>query len=508
MGHVGLACLRHLSLSYFLDQGLAMSAVAGSIIAVYLVAMLGLGAVAYRYTSNLKDYILGGRQLGGAVTALSAGASDMSGWLMLGLPGAIYVSGLNQIWIAVGLVAGALINWCFVARRLRCYTEIVGDALTLPDYFESRFADTSRVLRVTSAFVILIFFTIYTSAGLVSGAILFEQVFSLDYHWALIIGAASILSYTAIGGFLGVCWTDTVQGIMMLLALLIVPAIAISSMGGWDATLSVTVPVAPPGTFDAFHDTTIAGAFSLMAWGLGYFGQPHILARFMAIRDPRDMPEAQMIGMTWMVLALYGAVATGIAGIGYFASAPLDNPETVFLALSQALFSPWLASILLAAVLAAIMSTVSSQLLVSSSVIAEDFWKRLLRPEAEAKELLRVGRFSVVVISLVAFVLALDRDSTVLSLVAYAWAGFGAAFGPVVVFSLFWFRMTRDGALAGMLTGAVTVIVWKQLSGGLFEVYEILPGFILASAAIMLVSLLGRMPDEAIIETHRRVENV
>ncbi|MAM93620.1 MAG: sodium/proline symporter PutP [Parvibaculum sp.] len=483
-----------------------MSAVTGSIIAVYLVTMLGLGAIAYRYTSNLKDYILGGRQLGGAVAALSAGASDMSGWLMLGLPGAIYLSGLNQIWIAVGLVAGALTNWRFVARRLRRYTEIAGDALTMPDYFENRFADTSRILRITSALVILLFFTIYTSAGLVSGAILFEQVFSLDYHWALIIGAASILFYTAIGGFLGVCWTDTVQGVMMLLALLIVPAIAISSMGGWDATLAVTAPVALPGTFNAFHDTSVAGALSLMAWGLGYFGQPHILARFMAIRDPRDMPEAQMIGITWMVLALYGAVATGIAGIGYFANAPLDNPETVFLALSQALFSPWLASVLLAAVLAAIMSTVSSQLLVSSSVIAEDFWKRLLRPKAEAKELLTVGRFSVVLISLVAFVLALDRDSTVLSLVAYAWAGFGAAFGPVVIFSLFWSRMTRNGALAGMLTGAVTVIVWKQLSGGLFEVYEILPGFILASAAIMLVSLLGRTPDEAIIETHRRVE--
>lgn len=482
-----------------------MSGVFAVTIIIYLIAMLGLGALAYRYTSNLKDYILGGRQLGGGVAALSAGASDMSGWLMLGLPGAVYVSGLNQVWIAVGLVAGALLNWRFVARRLRRYTERAGDALTLPDYFESRFADRSRVLRVASAFVILIFFTIYTSAGLVSGAILFEQVFGLDYATALIIGTLSILSYTVIGGFLGVCWTDTVQGIMMFLALLIVPAVAISGMGGWDTTVETTVTAGPSGVLDVFHDTTLLGAVSLMAWGLGYFGQPHILARFMALRDEREMPKAQMIGMTWMVVALYGALATGFAGVGYFAAAPLDNPETVFLALSQALFNPWIAGILLAAVLAAIMSTVSSQLLVSSSAIAEDFWMRLFRPGAEERELLLVGRASVFIISVVAIILAFDRDSSVLSLVAYAWAGFGAAFGPVVLLSLFWRRMTRNGALAGMVVGAVTVIVWKQLSGGLFDVYEILPGFILASLTIAGVSLAGRAPEAGIVALHEAV---
>lgn len=482
-----------------------MSGVVAVTITVYLVAMLGLGIAAYRYTSNLKDYILGGRQLGGGVAALSAGASDMSGWLMLGLPGAVYASGFNQVWIAVGLVAGALLNWRFVARRLRRYTERAGDALTLPDYFESRFADRSRVLRVASAFVIFIFFTIYTSAGLVSGAILFEQVFELEYTTALVIGTLSILSYTVIGGFLGVCWTDTVQGIMMFLALLIVPAVAISGMGGWDATIETTVAAGPSGALDVFHGTTLLGAVSLMAWGLGYFGQPHILARFMALRDEREMPKAQMIGMTWMVIALYGALATGFAGIGYFAATPLENPETVFLALSQALFNPWLAGILLAAVLAAIMSTVSSQLLVSSSVIAEDFWKRLLRTEAGERELLIVGRASVFVISVIAVILAFDRDSSVLSLVAYAWAGFGAAFGPVVLLSLFWRRMTRNGALAGLIVGAVTVIVWKQLTGGIFDVYEILPGFLFATLAIAGVSLAGAVPEEEILTLHDAV---
>ena len=479
-----------------------MSAVLPLTIAVYLVAMLALGVAAYRFTDNFKDYILGGRQLGRWVTALSAGASDMSGWLMLGLPGAVYLYGLNQIWIAIGLVAGALFNWRFIARRLRRYTEAAGDALTLPDYFENRFDDRSRVLRVASAFVILIFFTIYTSAGLVSGAILFEQVFGLDYHWALAIGAVSILGYTAIGGFLGVCWTDTVQGVMMFFALLIVPAVAMSAMGGLALATGSAVDAGPAGVLDAFHDVSLVGAISLMAWGLGYFGQPHILARFMAIRDERSIPGAQLIGMTWMVLALYGAVATGLAGIGYFAAAPLSNPETVFLALSQALFSPAVAGVLLAAVLAAVMSTVSSQLLVSSSVIAEDFWKRLFRPRAEAPELLKVGRGSVVLISAAAILLALDRDSTVLSLVAYAWAGFGAAFGPVVILSLFWGRMTRNGALAGMIAGAVTVIVWKQLSGGIFDLYEILPGFVAGMAAIIAVSLAGRQPPAVVRAAH------
>lgn len=479
-----------------------MIGVSAITIVVYLLAMLAIGAAAYRLTRNLKDYILGGRQLGGVVAALSAGASDMSGWLMLGLPGAIYLSGLNQLWIAIGLVVGAFLNWQFIARRLRRYTELAGDALTLPDYFENRFADRSRILRVASAFVILIFFTIYTSAGLVSGAILFEQVFGLDYGIALLIGTVSILSYTAIGGFLGVCWTDSVQGVMMFLALLIVPAVAVTSMGGWDAAINATAAAAPTGVFDAFHDMGVLGTISLMAWGLGYFGQPHILARFMALRDERDMPAAQLISMTWMVIALYGAAATGLAGIGYFASAPLDNPETVFLVLSQALFNPWIAGVLMASVLAAIMSTVSSQLLVSSSVIAEDFWKRIFRPQAEARELLRVGRASVLAISLAAFLLALDRDSSVLSLVAYAWAGFGAAFGPVVVLSLFWRRMTRNGALAGMATGAVTVIVWKQLAGGIFDVYEILPGFLFAVIAIVIVSIAGRPPSEKVTELH------
>lgn len=466
---------------------------------IYLSGMLAIGVIAWRVTRNLSDYILGGRRLGGGVAALSAGASDMSGWLLLGLPGAMYAAGMNNIWIAVGLSIGAYLNWQFVAKRLRSYTEIANDSLTLPDYLENRFEDRSRVLRVASAAVILLFFTIYTSSGLVGGAILFERSFGLTYQTALWVGALIIVSYTFIGGFLAVSWTDFFQGILMFLALLIVPFFAIRELGGW-ATVVRSVASVDPTFIDAFSGMTLLAIISLMAWGLGYFGQPHILARFMAVRSPDEIPKARLIGMSWMVLSLYGALVTGFAGIAYFRESPLENPETVFIVFSQALFNPWIAGILLAAILSAIMSTVDSQLIVCSSAIAEDFYRSLLKKDATEKELVWIGRVSVVVIALIALLLASDPESRVLSLVAYAWAGFGAAFGPVVILSLFWKRMTRSGALAGMIVGASTVIVWKRLGGGLFDVYEILPGFIACSIAIVVASLIGDSPSEAITE--------
>lgn len=464
---------------------------------VYLAGMLAVGVIFYRLTGDLSDYILGGRKLGGAVAALSAGASDMSGWLLLGLPGAMYSAGMNQIWIGIGLTVGAYLNWQFVARRLRRYTEHAGDAITLPDYLENRFADGSRVLRVCSALVILIFFTIYTSSGLVGGAILFEKTFGLDYHIAMWVGAIVIVSYTFLGGFLAVSWTDFFQGILMLLALIAVPVMTISHLGGWGEVTAQAARV-DAGLLDAFSGMTTLSIVSLMAWGLGYFGQPHILARFMAVKSPDEVPKARLIGMSWMVLSLYGAVFLGFAGIGYFAGAPLENPETVFITLTQALFNPWVAGILLAAILSAIMSTVDSQLLVCSSAITEDFYRAFVRREASQKELIWVGRGAVVAIALLALYLASDPDSRVLSLVAYAWAGFGAAFGPVIILSLFWRRMTRNGALAGMLSGAATVILWKQLEGGLFDIYEILPGFLICTVAVVAVSLLGRPPAKEV----------
>lgn len=464
---------------------------------VYLAGMLAIGILFYRMTNNLSDYVLGGRSLRPGVAALSAGASDMSGWLLLGLPGAAYVSGFSSAWIAIGLAIGAYLNWQFVAKRLRVYSEVSRNSITIPDYFENRFRDESKILRVISALVILLFFTFYTSSGLVAGGKLFESSFGFEYTTALWIGAIVIISYTFLGGFLAVSWTDFIQGILMLLALIIVPIAAISEVGGWNAAVDAVGSQNPDG-LNIFAAMTVMGIVSSLAWGLGYFGQPHIITRFMALRKANDVPKARLIGITWMVLGLFGAVFTGFAGIAYFADQPLADPETVLMAFTQVLFNPWVAGVLLAAILAAIMSTIDSQLLVSSSAVAEDFYKAIFRKNASDKELVWVGRFSVVGIAIIAILLALNPESSVLDLVSYAWAGFGAAFGPVIILSLFWKRMNGSGALAGIITGAITVVIWKQLNGGLFDLYEIVPGFIVCTVAIILVSLSTKAPNHEV----------
>ena len=473
----------------------------------YLILILFLGIKAYRRTHSLDDYILGGRKLGSVVTALSVGASDMSGWLLLGLPGAIYLSGLSEIWIGIGLVLGAYCNWLFVSKRLRIYSAQANNSLTLPDYFENRFNDTTRVLRLVSAFVILLFFTFYTASGLVGGAILFENSFGMQYSTALISGGLIIVGYTFIGGFLAVVWTDAVQAVLMFLALLVAPTVVILSSGGTEAVWQQMQAVNPQST-ELFSNMTLIGFLSLIAWGLGYVGQPHILARFMAVENTQKLVAARRIAMVWMVLVLFGSVATGLAGIAYFADNPLKNPETVFIALSQQLFNPWVAGIITAAILSAIMSTVDSQLLVSSSVISEDFYRVFVRPQASEKELLMVSRGAVIAIALLAMVIASDRESRVLDLVSYAWAGFGAAFGPVIVFSLFWRSMTAASAIAGMIVGAVTVVVWSNLTGGLFDLYEIVPGFAFASMVIVIITTLKPASDAQALSTFKEVEQL
>ncbi|GGJ01243.1 sodium:proline symporter [Shewanella hanedai] len=464
----------------------------------YLALMMGIGLWAYKATDSVDDYILGGRGMGPAVTALSVGASDMSGWLLLGLPGAIYLGGLGEAWIGFGLVFGAWLNWLFVAQRLRIYTEFTDNSLTLPDFFEKRFEDSKGLIKLVSAFTILIFFTFYASSGMVGGAILFEKVFGLDYTLALIIGSSIIVAYTFVGGFFAVSWTDFFQGCLMLVALLIVPVAIFSQPETQNALDAID-----PAMLSLFNEnTTFIGLISLLAWGLGYFGQPHILSRFMAIKDPNDIPLSRRIAMSWMLIALAGALATGIAGSLYFASEPLTNPETVFIHLAHAAFNPWIGGLLIAAILSAIMSTIDSQLLVCSSVITEDFYKKWLRPEASSKELMLVGRIGVLAIAIIAGIVALDPQSSVLGLVSYAWAGFGAAFGPVVLLSLFWKDYSRNGAVATIVVGAVTVVVWKQLSEGIFDVYEILPGFILATLTGVIVSLISA-PSDTVKEQFR-----
>ena len=478
--------------------------------ALYILAMVGIGFVAWRRTRSLDDYILGGRSLGSFVTALSAGASDMSGWLLLGLPGAMYAGGLSEGWIAVGLVIGAWCNWKYVAGPLRVYTERSRNALTLPDYFTHRFEDRSKLLRILSAVVILVFFAIYSASGIVAGARLFESVFGVPYAQALWVGAAATILYTMVGGFLAVSWTDTVQATLMIFALVLTPIVVVIATGGPAASLAV-IEQANPANVDWLRGASVVGIISLLAWGLGYFGQPHILARFMAADSVKSIPAARRIGMTWMVLCLGGAMAVGFFGIAWFAAHPDQaaavqaNPERVFIALSQVLFNPWVAGILLSAILAAFMSTLSCQLLVCSSALTEDFYKGFLRRDAGQAELVWVGRLTVLLVALVAIWMASDPDSRVLGLVSYAWAGFGAAFGPVVLFSLGWKRMTRNGALAGMVLGAATVLLWKQ--GGWFGLYEMVPGFIFASVAIVVGSLLGPPPSPAMANTFDAVRD-
>lgn len=465
----------------------------------YFAAVLVIGWYAYRRTTDLKDFILGGRRLGSGVAALSAGASDMSGWLLLGLPGLAYTAGLGSLWLAGGLLLGTYLNWRLLAARLRVLSAAYGDALTLPEYLANRFGDHNGLLRGLSALFILLFFLLYTSSGLVAGGKLFEAVFGLPYLWAVAAGALAILLYTAVGGFLAVSWTDVLQGLLMAAALVAVPVAGLSVLGGSTAALARIEAVDPRllSVFTTADGGTLGllGIASLAAWGLGYFGQPHILARFQAIRGPQAVGRARQIAVGWAALTLAGAIATGLVG-ALLLDPPLGGGERekVFIHLVDLLFHPVLAGICLAAILAAIMSTADSQLLVSSAAFTEDFYRRLLRPGAQAGELVAVGRAAVVVLCALAFLVALDSDAMVLDLVGYAWAGFGAAFGPTLILSLYWPRMTRRGALAGVLTGGLTVVIWRQLEGGLFDLYEIVPGFLLATAAILVASLADPRP--------------
>ena len=483
-------------------------------LALYFIVMLGIGLYAYKKsTSDVSGYMLGGRSLSPSVAALSAGASDMSGWILMGLPGAMFISGLSATWIAIGLVIGAWLNYLLVAPRLRVYTERANDAITIPDYFANRFNDSKNILRIISAFVIIVFFTLYTSSGVVAGGKLFESSFGLSYETGLYITTGVVVLYTLFGGFLAVSLTDFVQGCIMFLALIIVPAVTYSLL---DQPLANTLEQINPEMFTWVGAGSALGVVSAMAWGLGYFGQPHIIVRFMSVRSLSDVKPMRRIGMSWMLVAALGAVATGLCGAAYTyqQGITVDDPETIFLILSQLLFHPLVAGFLLAAILAAIMSTISSQLLVSSSSLTEDFYKVYIRPDAKDKELVLIGRISVLVVALAAIYLAYDRDSTILSIVGNAWAGFGAAFGPLILLSLYWRRMNLSGAIAGMVVGTLTVLLWiympVQINGETTTlssvIYEIVPGFILATLAIVIVSLATKEPSEALTKTFDEVE--
>lgn len=478
-------------------------------LAIYMAGMLYIGYWSYKKTSDLSDYMLGGRGLGPAVTALSAGASDMSGWMLMGLPGAMYATGLSSVWIAIGLLIGAYANYLILAPRLRTYTELANDSITIPDFLENRFKDRTKILRFVSAIVILVFFTFYASAGLVSGGRLFENSFNLDYKIGLFVTVGVVVAYTLFGGFLAVSWTDFVQGCIMFIALVLVPIVSFTDVGGVTETFN-TIKQVDASHLDMFKGTTILGIISFLAWGLGYFGQPHIIVRFMAITSIKDLKTSRRIGIGWMAISIIGAMLTGLVGIAYYAknNETLQDPEMVFVTFSNILFHPYITGFLLSAILASIMSSISSQLLVISSAVTEDFYKTFFRRNASDKELVFIGRLSVLVVAMIAVVLAYHPSDTILTLVGYAWAGFGSAFGPAILLSLYWKRTNKWGVLAGMIVGAVVVITWAQIPILKATMYEMVPGFFCSLLAVIVVSLLTKEPVKAIHREFNEMEAV
>lgn len=488
-------------------------------IAVYFLILLGIGYYAYKQsTSTLDEYMLGGRNLGALVTALSAGAADMSGWMLMGLPGEVYSVGLSATWIAIGLTVGAWLNYILVAPRLRVYTELADNAITLPDFFEKRVSDHTRILKIISGLVIVVFFTLYTQAGMVSGGVLFESAFGLNYHLGLILTAGIVILYTLFGGYLAVSLTDFFQGVIMLIALVLVPIVTLLRLNGLD-TFN-TIAELEPTNLDWFKGTTTIGIISAVAWGLGYFGQPHIIVRFMSIKSHRKLPAARRIGISWMAVSLIGACMTGLIGIAFVnkSGVKLENPETIFVMMSQVLFHPLIAGFFLAAILAAIMSTISSQLLVTSSALTQDFYMLLKKTDindvTREKEFVLVGRLSVLFVAIVAGAIAWNPNETILAYVGKAWAGFGAAFGPLVLLSLFWKGLSKNGAITGMVLGALTVIFWIIMQSvlgddkGIFVLYEIIPGFIISFVSTVLVSMMTPKPEQRIIDEFDEMKRI
>ncbi len=487
-------------------------------IGLYMLLMILIGVYSYRKsTSNSDEFLIGGRKMGAAVTALSAGAADMSGWLLMGLPGAMYLSGLSSSWIAIGLTIGAFLNYIIVAPRLRIYTEVAKNAITLPVFFENRFHDRTQLLKIVSSILILVFFTLYTSAGMVSGGRLFESAFGMDYYTGLFLTTSVVVLYTFLGGFLAVSLTDFVQGTIMVIALVILPIVLVMQIGGLGETFAI-IEQKNTNYLDLLKGTTAVSVISLLAWGLGYFGQPHILVRFMAIEHVKDIAKARNIGITWMIFTVGGAMLVGLFGIAYLqkfdteAMSRFDGSkeiaETIFIHLSRVLFHPLIGGFLLSAILAAVMSTISSQLLVTSSSMTEDIYKAFFNKNASAKSMLIMSRLSVLIVAIIALILSLNPHDSILNLVGNAWAGFGAAFGPLIILSLLWKRTTAIAGLLGMLVGGTVVLLWVYVPHDYKELYEIIPGFILSFLTIVITSLFTKPVSEDIRKEFEEVVRI
>ena len=475
---------------------------------VYFIVVLWIGFYFYKRSETLSDYLIGNRSLNPYVAALSAQASDMSGWLLMGLPGAIFLGGMSEVWIGIGLAVGAYLSWLVIAKRLRQYTKVSGNSITLPQFFENRFRDRKGLLRFISSAVILVFFTIYVASGFVAGGNVFKAIFpGIDYKIAMLIGVLIIVGYTFTGGFHAVCWTDFFQGMLMVVAIVIVPLSAIGLLGGVDQTVQLANNVGP-GFLSLFHSIdgtaiSLVVIISSLAWGLGYLGMPHILVRFMAVKQVKMIKSSRRIATTWVIISLAFACILGLVGRLYLAPGTFTDAagaQTIFIMMAGRIFPPVVAGILYSAIMAAIMSTADSQLLVSSSAITNDIYLKVAKKQPSEKLLLWMGRISVLVIAVIGALMALDEKSSIMALVKYAWGGFGAAFGPVILMALFWKRMNRAGAFAGILTGFLTIILWNNFFAGPTGLYELVPGFAFALIAVIIVSLLSKKPSKEIEE--------
>ena len=467
----------------------------------YLIGMLAVGIYFMKKSTTLEDYLLGGRNMGSWVTALSTQASDMSGWLLMGLPGAVFSLGTNQAWIGIGLAIGTFFNWLLVAPRLRVYSEL-NSSFTISSFISKRFGDNKHIARIVSALIILFFFTIYAASGLISAGKLFESMLNINYKYAVIGGAAVLCIYTMLGGFLAVCWTDLFQGLLMFFAIIAVPLMAYFNL---DANAISTAAAAKNISLSLFENTNgtqiaFLSVISSMAWGLGYFGMPHVITRFMSIKSHKELPKAMTIAMIWLFISMICAIVIGLLGMAMYKGGTNFDKEKVFIFMIRDLFNPWVGGFLLAAILAAIMSTTDSQLLVCSSALTEDVYLCAFNKKASDRELLWISRICVIAIALIATFIALGNNESILSLVANAWAGFGAAFGPVILMALFSKRTTWVSAFIGMVAGAATVFIWNfyELNDSL-GVYELLPGFICSFALIIFIDFFFPQRDQKIL---------
>ena len=499
-------------------------------IIAYLIIVLGIGIYCSKRNNSVDDFYLGGRKLGPLVTAMSAEASDMSSWLLMGLPGVAYLSGIaDASWTAIGLAIGTYINWLIVAKRIRCYSHVAGNSITIPDFFSRRYRDDKNILMCIAAIVIIIFFIPYTASGFAACGKLFSSLFGVDYVTAMIVSAIIILCYTTMGGFLAASTTDLIQSIIMSIALIVVLVFGIHSAGGLDVVIDNASKL--PGYLSMNHiydaEAGVSSSYgfitilSTLAWGLGYFGMPHILLRFMAIEDENKLKLSRRIASIWVVISLGVAVFIGVIGYGMSKAGVIDvltgyNSETIIVKISDALgkygiIPALIAGIILAGILASTMSTSDSQLLAASSSVSQNLFKGVFKIDLSEKKSLVIARISVIIISIIAVFIAFDPNSSVFNIVSFAWAGFGAAFGPVILFALFWRRSNKYGAIAGMLSGGVMVFVWKYLVrplGGIVDIYELLPAFIVACIAIVVVSLLTEEPSEEIIQEFDKVKEM